>query len=131
MCDVNLTQKRKYMKMMLKGPARGYFTRHVRHAKTYEDPAHRPKKRYNNHEELYRQFHELKEMPLTRTMSDEPMASEIEVLQAFVPFAMAIQGQITTGNQGDRYLPDQLQETFAIRQFKIVWTIGREGPPET
>lgn len=79
MCNVNLTQKRKAMTIMLKGPARAYFARHVRDARRYEEAVCRLRKRYNNREKRYRLFNEWQEMSLTRVMKDDPTASEIGV----------------------------------------------------
>lgn len=42
------------MSIMLKGPARAYFAKHVRGAQTYEDVIHLLRKLYNNRETKYR-----------------------------------------------------------------------------
>lgn len=47
MWDVNLTQKRIAITIILEGPAGASFQRHVRDAKTYDAVVHRLRKRQN------------------------------------------------------------------------------------
>lgn len=114
MCDVNESQKRRAITIMLKGTARAYYSTHVRDAATYDEAVHMLRRRYNNREKKYRLLSEWQEMRLSRAMKDDPTASEMGVFQTFVARMMAIQGQLTSSYKGDRYLRDRLQEAIDI-----------------
>lgn len=81
MCDVNPSQIRKEMPIILKGWARAYFMKHMCEARRSEEAIFRLLKRKNNHQKKYLLLGEWKEMLLSREMKYDPDASERDVFK--------------------------------------------------
>lgn len=84
MCDFNEVQNRRAMIVMLRGPSRAYYTRHVSSAITWEDEVGLLQKRYNNREKRCSILNEWQELRLTSAIRDDQTDSEADVFQAFI-----------------------------------------------